>query len=73
MIQLYYFAHIVEYFLEKATIFRKLDVKIFDFYNRISYHPHTIKNYDVKLFKYYELWKKLLILLKRLLGILLFL
>ena len=55
MTQLYYFAHIVEYFLEKATIFRKLDVKTFDFYNKIDYHLSTIKNYDVELLIYYKL------------------
>lgn len=27
--------------------FPKLDTKIFDFYNKIGYHPPTIKNYDV--------------------------
>ena len=49
---------------QKTTTFRKLDVKIFDFYNKIDYHPPTIKNYDVKLFKYYKLWleKNILIL-----------
>ena len=40
----------------KTTIFRKLDIKTFDFYNKIDYHLPTIKNYYVKLFKYYELW-----------------
>jgi hypothetical protein len=42
---------------QKTIILRKLDVKPFDFYNKIDYHLPTIKNYDVKLFKYYELWK----------------
>ena len=40
---------------QKTTFSRKFDVKIFDFYNKIGYHLPTIKNYDVKLFKYYEL------------------
>ena len=41
---------------QKTTFSRKFDVKIFDFYNEIDYHPPTVKNYDVKLLKYYELW-----------------
>ena len=41
---------------QKTIISRKLDVKPFDFYNKIDYHLPTNKNYDVKLFKYYELW-----------------
>ena len=27
--------------------FPKLDTKIFDFYNKIGYHPPTIKNYYI--------------------------
>jgi len=41
---------------QETTFFRKLDVKIFDFYNKIDYTLPTIKNYDVKLLKYYKLW-----------------
>ncbi len=40
---------------QKTIISKKLDVKPFDFYNKIDYHTPTNKNYDVKLFKYYEL------------------
>ena len=47
MIQLYYFAHIIDIFSDNATIFRKLDTKIFDFYHKTGYHLPTIKNYDV--------------------------
>ena len=43
---------------QKTTTFRKLDVKIFDFHNKLNYNHPDIKSNCVKLLKYY-VWKKM--------------